>query len=276
LPRCSTTRWTIPPAAPFINDGTVVVVSGVTVFGDIDVTGSSTISGASLNKGGVTVESGQTLTLDDVTVSGTAFDDTASGAKLSVGSGDTLTLQDGATVTGGSLVDSGTVQVETTSGARLDGVSVSGGGAIAVDQQVVTTPPATLTLVKGTSITGGTLTIGKVGTVDVESAAGATLEGVDVFATNSTSTIAVGISGAAKLTLDGSTTVNGGKLSIGSGSTLAIDAAAVPGTHATVLSRRRLRSSAGLCHRAQFRDHRRCAWPRDVGDHPICRPDHAI
>jgi Laminin G domain len=218
-----------------INDGTATGTGGQ--FGKIDVTGNSTIDGgASLNNGGVTVESNVALTLDNVTVNGTTFTDTATGAALSVDSGDTLTLQNGATVTGGSIVNAGTLHIETSTGAKLDGVSVTGGGAIIVDV-VTTTTPATLKLDDGTTITGGTLNIGKVGTLDVEAGTingqSATLEGVDVVA-DATSTIAVGASGAAKMTLEGSSTVTGGKMSISAVSTLAIGAAAVPGTHATL------------------------------------------
>ena len=42
--------------------------SGTVIAGDIDVTGPSTISDASLNNGNVTIEAGQTLTLDNVAV----------------------------------------------------------------------------------------------------------------------------------------------------------------------------------------------------------------
>jgi hypothetical protein len=151
------------------------------VAGTIDVTGASTINGdATLNGGGVTVESGMMLTLDDVTVNGTAFNDIANGATVSVDGGQTLTLQNGATVTGGSLVISGTLHLETSSGAHLDNVSVSGGGTIVVDDPSI---DGTLFLADGTSITDGTMTIGGHGLLDVTvgvNGMGATLAGVTV------------------------------------------------------------------------------------------------
>lgn len=66
-----------------INGGTIDDYSG-SAGGSIDVTGASKIAGsASLNDGAVTIETSQTLTLDEVTVSGTAF---------TIGDGATLEL----------------------------------------------------------------------------------------------------------------------------------------------------------------------------------------
>jgi hypothetical protein len=70
-----------------ITDGTIndytSVPSGAIIPGDIDITGSSTINGgASLNNGNVTIESGQALTLDDVTVTGTTVTFAGSGDML--------------------------------------------------------------------------------------------------------------------------------------------------------------------------------------------------
>ena len=79
--------------------------------GLINVTGNSTINGgAMLNNGAVTVQNGQTLTLDNVTVTGTSFTD--SGTVL-VDSGATLTLNS-ATITGGTVTDNGTIYAITT------------------------------------------------------------------------------------------------------------------------------------------------------------------
>jgi FecR protein len=198
-------------------DGTVLVPDGPAVFGRIDVAASSTISAATLNNGGVTVENGVTLTLDNVTVKGTTFTDTATGAKLSVDGDETLTLQNGATVTGGRLVIAGTLQIETILGAKLDGVAISGGGAIAVDAETTTTTiPGTLFLVDGTQVTGGTLTVGKFGMLDVETARGTTLHGVSVSNGNiiDIGTTTTGV----VLTLDGGTAITGGKLIFGGSS----------------------------------------------------------
>ena len=161
-----------------INDYSIDAESH-TVAGMIDVTGASTIEGnAILNQGGVTVASGVTLALGNVTVNGTAFSD--AGATLSVGSGQTLTLQNGAAVTGGNLVIFGTLHLETSSGAHLDNVSVSGGGAIVVDDPSI---DGMLFLADGTSITDGTMTIGGHGLLDVTigvNGKGATLAGLTV------------------------------------------------------------------------------------------------
>ncbi len=72
--------------------------------GTIEISGSSTISGASLNHGRVTVDGNQTLTLDNDTVTGATFTDTSSGAILSVDAADTLTLSD-VTIHGGTIND---------------------------------------------------------------------------------------------------------------------------------------------------------------------------
>ncbi len=162
--------------------------SGSIVAGDIDVTGSSTISNAHLNNGNVTLGSNVTLTLTNDTVAGAGFTDIASGATIqivgdtvlddvtisggtldntfnntgttiTIDGGQTLTLRDGVTVSGGTLSNSGTLDIESVAGATLNGVTITGGGDIEVDGivQASTTP---LALEGGTSITGGTLTVG--------------------------------------------------------------------------------------------------------------------
>ena len=87
-----------------INDGTASGTGDPAVFGSIDVTGPSTISNAVLNNGGVTVASGVTLTLDNDTVHGTFFNNTASGAIIQIDDGTVLTLT-GATMNGGTIND---------------------------------------------------------------------------------------------------------------------------------------------------------------------------
>ena len=65
-----------------IDNGTASGTSTPAVFGDIDVTGPSTISNAFLNNGGVTVASAVTLTLSNDTVTGTTFNDAHSTAAV--------------------------------------------------------------------------------------------------------------------------------------------------------------------------------------------------
>jgi VCBS repeat-containing protein len=71
-----------------INCGTINDYSspapGQIAAGNIDVVGSSTISHASLNFGNVTIESGQTLTLDHDTVTGTTFTFVGTGTELRI------------------------------------------------------------------------------------------------------------------------------------------------------------------------------------------------
>ena len=130
-----------------IDDGASLVLDGATIhggtvnngtaagndghYGGIEIKSSSTIDeGAALNYGIVTIDAGQTLTLDDVTVTGTTFADTAMGATLTVDGGSTLDLID-VTVSGGTL--SGTGTIETASGnveTTLDGVTIASGTTV--------------------------------------------------------------------------------------------------------------------------------------------------
>jgi hypothetical protein len=191
-----------------INDGTPSGIGGT-----IDVTGSSTIAGTSLNNGNVTIESGKTLTLDNDTVTGTTFDDTASGSIIQIDSGTTLTLGSGTTVNGGTINISGngTLEIEASSGATLNGVSITGTGTMKIDDPAVS---SILVLAGGTSMTGGTLTIGSAGTLEIDTAPGATLNDVRIINDHVIEVLAGSV-----LTLDLGTTV------ANAGSTINIDAA---------------------------------------------------
>src|SRR6185437_5351365 len=227
------------------------VSSGSVVAGDIDVTGSSTISNAHLNNGNVTLGGNVTLTLANDTVAGASFADTAGGATIqivgstilddvtisggtlsnsgtiiTIDAGQTLQLQDGVTVSGGTLSNSGTLDIESSTGVTLNDVTITGGGAIQIDgpAPVITTP---LILEGGTSITDGTLTVGATsGSLAIETAAGATLDHVGV--TNDRS---IEISAGSNLTLDDGTTVaNGpGTLTVDGGATLTLNDAEITG-----------------------------------------------
>ena len=87
-----------------ISDGTASGTGDPALFGSIDIAGASAISDTSLNNGGVALESGVTLTLDNDTVNGTSFTDTASGATIQIDDGTVLTLN-GATINGGAIDD---------------------------------------------------------------------------------------------------------------------------------------------------------------------------
>ncbi len=199
-----------------INDF-ITPASGSMIAGDIDVTGSSTISNAQLNNGRVTIGSNTTLTLSGDTVSGTSFIDTADGATiridgastldgvaitggtvsntdatLTVDADQTLTLQGGATVIGGTVSNFGTVAIEGASEVTLDGVTVTGTGTIQVDRAVPTTSTP-LVLEDGTTITDGKLKVGTVGVVAVKTAKGATLNDVAVTNDNSIEVFAASV-----------------------------------------------------------------------------------
>jgi fibronectin-binding autotransporter adhesin len=110
---------------------------GNTVAGDIDITGSSIISNASLNHGNVTVESGQKLTLDGDSVNGTAFTNIAAGSVIHVDGGDTLTLNDSTTITGGGVtIDAGAL-VKTSGDVTLTNTSVTNDGKIEVTDGIL-------------------------------------------------------------------------------------------------------------------------------------------
>ena len=64
-----------------INDYSAAASGGIVAV-DVDITCSSTISGISLNNGNVTIESNQTMMLDNDIVIGTNLTDTASGATI--------------------------------------------------------------------------------------------------------------------------------------------------------------------------------------------------
>jgi fibronectin-binding autotransporter adhesin len=245
------------------------VTSGSIVAGDIDITGSSSISDASLNNGQVTIESNQILTLDDDTVIGTTFIDTADGAVIQIDSDTTL---DGVTVNGGAITDSGTVNVDATKTLKLNGVALSGGaitnaGSIEIvtsssiendtfgNAQLTVDSGQTLTL-DGTTITGGTVTntgatlkvdtdttltlqggvtvvggtLDDSGTVQIEGASGATLDGVNV-----TGAGAIQVDGAkspaSTLVLEDGTVITGGTLTMGPAGTLAVETAGGAALH---------------------------------------------
>ena len=102
-------QLTIDPTATLVING--ATITGGTINdgtsgsgGTIDVLGSSAITGASLNNGGVAIASGETLTLNDTTVTGSTITDlstTTTTGIVNVDSGKTLTLAGSDTITGG-------------------------------------------------------------------------------------------------------------------------------------------------------------------------------
>ncbi len=183
-----------------IDDGTTLTLSGATInggtikdgtaggtgtpktFGSIDVTGSSKISGASLNNGGVKVESSKVLTLDNVTATGTTFTDPGT---IKVESNKTLTLAGTDTITGGQFaIGQGKVAQATGGGVLLSGVSI--GNLNTGNPQVTLTITASsgslaalsgsgLTVVGGLNGTNGTIEVtGTLSAVNAALASGLT------------------------------------------------------------------------------------------------------
>jgi FecR protein len=175
-----------------INDGTAIGTSSP-VFGSIDVTGASTISHASLNNGEVTLASGVTLTLDNDTVSGTTFTDTASGATIQIDDGTVLTLTGGATINGGTIND-GTANA--TDESPLGSIDVTGP-----------------TRISNASLNHGEVTVasGAVLTLDNDTVNGTTFNDTASGAT-------IQIDNGTVLTLTGGATINGGTINDGTAS----------------------------------------------------------
>jgi hypothetical protein len=140
--------------------------------GSIDLTGSAVLKNGALgNSGQINVsDTGNAMDGETVTNFATGMIDVTG----------TLTLDLGTSITGGILTNSGLVKIETAAGATLDGVTVkNGSGIIQVDEAALSFQ-GTLVVEDGTTITGGTLTIGSLGLFEVQTSLGATLDGVKV------------------------------------------------------------------------------------------------
>jgi hypothetical protein len=139
-----------------INDGTASGTGDPTVFGSIDVIGPSTINNVFLNNGGIKIEHGISLTLDNDVVVGTGIEvdgtvsapagklivqngTTISDSQLTIDSGGQMVLNH-ATINGGTITDNGTIDVTgdssingTTTGAppvTTDAILKNGGVTI--------------------------------------------------------------------------------------------------------------------------------------------------
>ncbi|WP_407177237.1 FecR domain-containing protein [Bradyrhizobium sp. STM 3562] len=226
-----------------LNDATIIggAVSNL-AGGTIDLTGSAVLADGALDNSGLIKISGAGNSLDGETVTNTSGTIDITGV---------LTLEFGTAVIGGTLTNSGSLHVETSTGATLDGVGVDNtGGAIQVDCEF--SPPASLILGDGTTIKGGTLTIGDVGTLEISTCAGATLSDVSV---NNDDVIQVDTHSV--LTLDRTTitggtiaddgtihvisdsaiddaTLSGGHINVDSDATLTLDDATVTGAFLTI------------------------------------------
>src|SRR5262249_3719491 len=129
-----------------------------------------------------------------------------------------LTLEHGTSIAGGALTNSGDVLVESSSGATLDNVRVDNTGGTIQVEGGSSPSPATLIVDDGTTIANGSLTVGSLGTLEVSSAAGATLTSVHVSNAGK-----IVVDAGSGLTLNG-TTVAGGNL--GNAGTILVESAA--------------------------------------------------
>jgi hypothetical protein len=206
------------------NNGTLQVDAG-RIMATLIVEDQTTISGGLLSIGSagmLDVETGVAgpghgATLDGVNVIDHGGIEVGATSSCAV-----LTLDGGATIGGGGslTIDAGSsLQIEG-SGA-LDGINVTNHGTVQVD---VSSSSTMLMLDDDSAISGGSLSIGKAGLLDVETGAdghghGATLDAVTVTDGGS---IEVGeFSTDAILTVEDGTTISGGgTMSINAGSTL--------------------------------------------------------
>ncbi|MGA2057048.1 MAG: hypothetical protein ABSG88_17260, partial [Bradyrhizobium sp.] len=202
-----------------ITDGFIVNPDGSTSsIGTTISSGTLTIAGG----GTLDIESGHGATLDGVQVVGTNKTHSVAASLIEVGAtaAAILLLDDGTSIKNGDLtISAGSALDITTSGAMLDGVNVTGTDGTKLSGSTIevgttTTTGTVLTLDDGMTITNGNLIVDSNNTVDIESSAGATLDGVNV--TNSGT---IQVDGAASpvtvtLVLDGGTTITGGDLLI--------------------------------------------------------------
>ena len=200
-----------------------LVGTGTSALHGVGVTNSGTLESASsvltIDGNSTVGNSGTLQAIDDSTLALTATTVTnTTNGSVKVASGSTLDLDSGAKIVGGTLINSGVVQVETSAGAILDGVTVSGSGTINVD---LTALAASLILQGGTSIDGGTLAIGNAGILEIETALGALLKG-GIAVTNG-NLIQIDVSAVLKLyqaTISGGTITDNGTIDVTGDSTI--------------------------------------------------------
>ena len=130
----------------------------------------------------MTVDANQTLTLDNDTVTGTTFTDTASGAIISIDPTDTLTLS-GVTINGGTINDGtgstlATAATITVSGtSKIENASLNNGGVTVDASQTLTLDNDTVT---GTTFTDGSPAIISIDPTDTLTLSGVTISDIEI------------------------------------------------------------------------------------------------
>jgi Concanavalin A-like lectin/glucanases superfamily/Cadherin-like len=208
-------------------DGGAIDGGIINVSGNIDVSGSGAISNAHLNNGHVTIGSSSTLTLDNDTVTGTSFTDTAAGAVIKIDDDTTLTLS-GVTINGGTINDGtagGTGSIHITGDSTIRGASLNNGS--------VTLGSAKLTLDNDT-VTGTSFSQSGSGSViSVDAGDWLVLVGIDAITGLSGSLIAnagqIEIAGTTTLTTDTLTNASAGVLKVDAASQLNLSGATING-----------------------------------------------
>jgi len=191
--------------------------------GIIDLAGAAVLKNGALGNSGRINVDGTDNALDHETVTNT-------GGLIAVAG--VLTLELGTIIAGGILTNSGTVKIETASGAALDGVSVDNAlGTIRIDDAALSFD-GKLVVENDTAITGGTMSIGSLGIFEVETALGATLDGVSVGNSGVVQVDAGSVLNLKGSTITGGTVTDSGTIHVTGQS--AINGAAVSGGHITV------------------------------------------
>ena len=182
-----------------INDGTINGAGG----GIIHVTGDSTIDGnAQINHGHVDVDAGKTLTLNDVTVTGTTINDTDLTSVIQIADGKTLTLS-GATINNGTVNDggvAGTGTIHVTGNSTIDQGAVVNNGTVTIADTVTLTLNAVT--INSSTINDGTINGAGGGIIHV----------------------------TGDLTIDGNAQINHGHVDVDAGKTLTLNDVTVTGT----------------------------------------------
>ncbi|CAL74818.1 Conserved hypothetical protein; putative VBCS domain repeats [Bradyrhizobium sp. ORS 278] len=141
----------------------------------LTVTGAATVTDADI---GIAPDSTlEVASADGATMTGVWIDNLGT---VKVDQEALLQLED-STIAGGGLVNRGIVHVETADATTFDSVTIdNAGGQIIIDDEGDTPVPSTLVLEGDTSLTGGALSIGIVGTLEI-SGDGVTLSDMHVY-----------------------------------------------------------------------------------------------